>query len=168
MANKRLIVTPSRCIGCRSCELACAFVHAKTLSEPALPRVRTFTFTEDENLVVLCLQCEEAACMQVCPVGALSRNEATGAVEIDNDKCIRCLACTLACPFGNIYLDQQVNEIAKCDVCHGNPACALFCPTKALEYATAPSTDLPPVQTSRAMAMVPDIAQIARLTKTGS
>jgi carbon-monoxide dehydrogenase iron sulfur subunit len=142
MAKKRLIVTPSRCIGCRSCELACSFVHAKSLNQPALPRVRTFSFTEEHHLVVLCLQCEEAACMTVCPTGALSRNKATGAVEVDHEKCIRCLACTLACPFGNIYVDPQVDEIVKCDVCKGKPACVLFCPTKTLEYAEEPSKDV--------------------------
>ena len=125
MAKKRLIVTPSRCIGCRSCELACSFVHAKSLSEPALPRVRTFSFTEEQHLVVLCLQCEEAACMTVCPSGALTRNQTT-----------------LACPFGNIYMDPQVDEIVKCDVCKGKPACVLFCPTKTLEYAEEPSKDV--------------------------
>ena len=133
MAKKRLIVTPSRCIGCRSCELACSFVHAKSLSEPALPRVRTFSFTEEQHLVVLCLQCEEAACMTVCPSGALTRNQTTGAVEVNHDKCIHCLACTLAC---------QVDEIVKCDVCKGKPACVLFCPTKTLEYAEEPSKDV--------------------------
>jgi carbon-monoxide dehydrogenase iron sulfur subunit len=168
MAQKRLIVTPSRCIGCRSCELACAFVHAKTPSQPALPRVRTYTFAEDMNMVILCLQCEEAACQKVCPTDALVRSEQTGAIEVIQDRCIRCLACTLACPFGNIYLDVQVNEVVKCDVCKGNPACVLFCPSMALEYASEPSKDVPPVPKGVVRPVIPGFPPMQQLPITGT
>ena len=167
MSQKRLIVTPSRCIGCRSCELACSLVHAKSLSEPALPRVRVYSYAEDQNMVVLCLQCEEAACMQVCPTNALVRNQTTGAVDVIQDRCIHCMACTVACPFGNIYLEERIDEIVKCDVCKGNPACALFCPTKALEYAVEPSKHVPPVTKAIIRPVIPGFP-MPQLPKTGT
>jgi len=168
MSHKRLIVTPFRCIGCRSCELACAFVHAKIPSEPALPRVRTFTFAEDSHMVILCLQCEDAACQKVCPTNALVRSEVTGAIEAITERCIRCMACTIACPFGNIYLDTQTNDIVKCNVCKGRPACVLFCPTKALEYETEPSKGVVLQTGTIVRAMIPGMLAFPPLPKTGT
>jgi Fe-S-cluster-containing hydrogenase component 2 len=83
---------------------------------------------------VLCLQCETAACIKACPVQALARNFETGAVVVDEDRCVRCFQCVSACPFGNMYADRALNRVYKCDLCDGSPKCAMFCPTKALEY----------------------------------
>jgi len=132
---KRLYVTPGKCIGCRTCELACTFVHS---TEPGKglrrSRVKVHDMGEENFVPVLCLQCEEAACVKACPVEALTRNEETGAIDADPERCVRCMSCVVACPFGNIYLDPGNDTIVKCDTCGGNPACAMFCPTKALEY----------------------------------
>jgi len=168
MAHKRLIVSPFRCIGCRSCELACSFAHVRTFSEPALPRVRVYSFAEDQNMVVLCLQCDDAACQKVCPTNALIRSESTDAIEVIQERCIHCMACTLACPFGNICLEERVNHIVKCDLCRGNPACAMFCPTKALEYAVEPSKDVPPVTKAIIRPIIPGYPPMPPLSKTGS
>ena len=144
MVKKQLFVTPNRCTACRNCEVACSFVHTVNPVALARPRVRVYALSETKNTVNLCLQCEEAACQKVCPVEALIRNEKTGAIEVNLQRCIRCMMCTIACPFGNIYLDEEASEIIKCDLCHGDPACAKFCPTLALEYAENPSPDLKP------------------------
>ncbi len=141
--QKRLFVTPYRCIDCKNCELACSFTHTEDPRYPALTRVRSYTLKNDVKSVVLCLQCEEAACQMVCPTGALERNPLTGAIE-RTDKCILCKACTLACPFGNIHFDPVYEEIVKCDVCEGDPACAKHCPTRALVWDYAPAPDLAP------------------------
>ncbi len=55
-------------------------------------------------------------------------------IDADPERCVRCMGCVVACPFGKIYLDPGNDTIVKCDVCGGNPACAMFCPTKALEW----------------------------------
>lgn len=145
--KKRLFVTPDRCIGCRTCELACAFAHSPAPNRLALTRVRAYSMTADQHVPVLCLQCEEAACVKVCPTAALQRNAATGAIEVDHDRCIRCRMCTVACPFGNIHYDDGESCLAKCDLCGGDPACARFCPTAALEYAVRPTRNPPPKPT---------------------
>ena len=139
MSNKRLIITPGRCIGCKSCELACSFAHAKKPGTPAAPRIRAYTYTEDLSLVVVCLQCDDAACIKACPSKALTVNEKTGAVCYEQARCVQCGMCAIACPFGNITIEPETSAVIKCDLCDGDPVCAKFCPTKALEYATEPS-----------------------------
>ena len=132
--EKTLNITPSRCIACRTCELACSFKHMSK-GVLGISRIRAFMFGEGKNQVITCFQCDEAACVKVCPVEALSRNESTGAIEVDENRCIGCGLCSIACPFGHMNHDP-VNRIAvKCNLCGGEPACAAFCPTKTLEYA---------------------------------
>ncbi len=137
---KRLFVTPYRCTDCKNCEVACSFVHTEDPRKPALTRVRGYTLKEAVKSVVLCFQCADAACVKVCPSGALVRNEETGAIE-RNEKCIECKMCTIACPFGNIHFDESNNSIVKCDVCGGDPACAKVCPTGALVWGDKPKSD---------------------------
>jgi len=59
---------------------------------------------------------------------------ALGRVAWDEGKCIGCRMCTLACPFGAVVYETANRRIVKCDLCDGNPECAAFCPTRALEY----------------------------------
>ncbi len=152
-AKKRLFITPDRCIGCRSCEIACAFAHATALGQPGLPRIRAYSMTPEFHVTVVCLQCENAACVQVCPTTALVRSDETGAIEVLTDRCIGCGMCLVACPFGNIHQEDapRVKDgthphgtIVKCDLCEGDPACAKFCPTAALEWATESTKNPPP------------------------
>lgn len=132
--NSRFVVKPELCIGCRTCELACSFAHAKN-GRPG--RSRIFVLGggfKDLFVPVTCLQCEEAACAKSCLVNAITRNPETGAMDLDHEKCVRCMACIAACPFGCSLFDEQQELVVKCDLCGGDPACAKFCPTKALEY----------------------------------
>ena len=64
----------------------------------------------------------------------MTRDPATGWVTLDRAKCIGCKMCVLACPFGNAVWDAVSNKILKCDCCSGDPACATFCPTHAIEW----------------------------------
>ena len=70
--------------------------------------------------------------MKSCLVGALTRNPETLAVELDQDICVKCMACVAACPFGCSLHDTVHDLVVKCDLCGGDPVCAKFCPTKAL------------------------------------
>ena len=108
--HKTLTITPSRCIACKTCELACSFRHAgdKGLG---ISRIRAFMLGESRNQVITCFQCDDAACVKVCPVEALARNEATGAIEVNTDRCIGCGLCSIACPFGHMTHDAE-NRIA--------------------------------------------------------
>ena len=133
-ARKQLVVTPYRCTACRTCELACSFRHG-TQNRPAPARIKAFDLGGvPENVVLTCFQCDDAACVRVCPTEALRRDERTGAILVLEPRCIACAACTVACPFGQIEMDSVRKVAAKCDLCGGDPACAAFCPTKALEF----------------------------------
>ncbi len=130
----RLVVQPQHCIGCRACEMACAFSHGKD-GQPAASRCQTITTGKDEYVPMMCLQCDHAACVQSCPVGALALDAASGVVLLDQDRCIRCNACVVACPFGNMHIDAALGRVHKCDLCAGcgdYPRCAMFCPTRCL------------------------------------
>lgn len=132
--KSRFIVTPILCTGCRTCELACSFTHTK---DGKAGRSRIYPLDggfKDLYVPVVCLQCEDPACVKSCLVDAIHFNENTGAYEINPEICVRCMACVAACPFGCSLFDAQQNLVIKCDLCGGDPVCAHFCPTKALVY----------------------------------
>jgi len=131
--EKTLVITPSRCTACRTCELACSFKHVGPHGL-GISRIRAFMFGDERNQVITCFQCDDAACAKVCPVEALTRNEITRAIDVNEDRCIGCGLCTIACPFGHMNHDGGKNIAVKCDLCKGEPACAAFCPTGTLEY----------------------------------
>jgi carbon-monoxide dehydrogenase iron sulfur subunit len=130
----RLVVQPHTCIGCRACEMACAFSHG-TSGNPGTSRCQTITLGKNEYVPMLCLQCDRAACVQSCPTSAIALDPKAGIVRVSHDRCIRCMACTVACPFGNMRFDGSSVRVHKCDLCEqvgGNPRCAMFCPTTCL------------------------------------
>jgi Fe-S-cluster-containing hydrogenase component 2 len=79
------------------------------------------------------MQCEEACCLKVCPVGAISRDEHE-AVVMDPEKCIVCKMCMSVCPLGNISYSPITKKVFKCDLCGGAPKCAKYCPSGAIQY----------------------------------
>jgi len=65
-------------------------------------------------------------------------DEKTGAVIIDEKKCIGCLVCVQACPFGAILVGPG-GEVLKCDLCGGDPKCVLHCPPRpAFQFRQVP------------------------------
>ncbi len=136
MEEKLLHVYPQRCTACRNCEMACAFAHMEG-NRPGLSRIQAQMGPHAQpptNSVVVCLQCHEAACVKACPAYALFRNPETGAIDVVSDRCIRCYSCVAACSFGNMRNPSNQGFPLKCDLCQGDPACARFCPTKALVF----------------------------------
>jgi Fe-S-cluster-containing hydrogenase component 2 len=75
--------------------------------------------------------------MDVCPVGAISRDEETGAIVLDQDLCIGCNMCLTVCPLGGISVDPETGTIIKCDLCQGDPECVKHCVYGALEFVKA-------------------------------
>ncbi|MEG2213053.1 MAG: 4Fe-4S dicluster domain-containing protein, partial [Clostridiales bacterium] len=121
---KVITMDTSKCVGCRDCELACAFAKSKTTCENYASLIRANHYLDEHTVIPMtCLHCEEAWCMSVCPAGAIYRDPDTNAVIINQDKCAGCKMCILACPYGNIHFDEQKLVSGKCDLCGGKPRC---------------------------------------------
>jgi len=159
-ARKGFFVDTARCIGCRSCQVACkqwnkldadktsnkgTFENPRDLTPALFNRIR---FVEGEGATgditwqffnERCMHCGEAGCMKVCPSpGALYRTE-DGIVAYNKEKCISCKYCVSACPF-NIPRYDGNDKVSKCHLCQSRleggmtPACAKACPTETLKF----------------------------------
>jgi len=137
---KKVYVNEEVCIGCGLCEVYCRLKHAQSddlikayKREQALPRLRV----ENRGVVsfsVRCQQCEDTPCMYACLTGAIGRDPQTGAVSVDQDRCIGCWTCILVCPFGAIKQDKNNKVAVRCDLCpdEDTPVCVANCPNEAL------------------------------------
>lgn len=135
---KVITMDTTKCVGCRNCELACAFVNSEETCERNASKMKVNHYIEEEVLIPMtCLHCEDAWCLNVCPAAAISRDEETNAVVIDEDKCAGCKMCILACPYGNIHFDEEKLVSTKCNLCGGNPRCVGHCVAAALNFEEA-------------------------------
>lgn len=132
--EKMILVDYTKCTGCRLCETACSVTNTDACN-PARARIKIVRWEwEGFQVPTLCLQCDEAACVGVCPVKALSRDSALGCVKLKQSLCIGCKLCLQACPFGAMSYDFVKKELIKCEFCDGDPACVKYCETKALQF----------------------------------
>jgi formate dehydrogenase iron-sulfur subunit len=87
----------------------------------------------------VCKHCTSAACLEVCPTGALFRTE-FGTVVVQQDICNGCGYCVPACPFGVIERREGDGRVFKCTLCYDRlkdgmePACAHACPTRSIQF----------------------------------
>jgi len=160
---------PSACIGCKACEVACkewnglpdsgsdvlaltgmsydntgalganswrhvAFIEQDVISEVADGQTTRWLMASD-----VCKHCTHAACLDVCPTGALVRTE-FGTVIVQPDVCNGCAYCVSACPFGVIDRREDDGRAWKCTMCYDRlrgglePACAKACPTDSIQF----------------------------------
>lgn len=154
------------CVGCKACMVACKRVNA----DFGALRPEQADFDEDNlwdaprdlsgntrTIIKLarsdgggwsyikhsCMHCQKPSCVSACPVRAMTKDPATGAVEYRKNVCIGCRYCQIACPFNipKFQWDRTVPQIVKCDLCRatnlkekGISACAEACPTGALIF----------------------------------
>ena len=151
----------TRCIGCRSCQLACkewndleatrtrnrgSYENPPRLSANTYTRMRFHEFEERGRLRWVftklgCMHCVDPGCVSVCTVGALQKT-AAGPVVYDATRCIGCRYCEYACPFGvpKYDWDDPLGLIGKCTFCAGRlgagmaPSCAKACPVDAIAF----------------------------------
>jgi len=157
------------CIGCKACEVACkewnllpddgfiftanSYDNTGALGSETWRHVAfieqdvpLFEGEEDNPMRWLmssdvCKHCTSAACLNVCPTGALFRTE-FGTVVVQDDVCNGCGMCVPACPFGVIARRERDHDgrAWKCTLCYDRakdgltPACASACPTESIQY----------------------------------
>lgn len=130
------------CIACRACQMACKDLHDLPVGVN-WRRVTTFEFgsfprPEVFHLTMACNHCLQPACIAACPEGALAKRGSDGVVLFDAERCLACLACVDACPYGAIQFDAQTGAAGKCDMCVGflergeEPACVAACVMEVL------------------------------------
>ncbi len=145
---KRILIREEYCLGCRLCEIYCVVQHSKSRRivkayKREFPRPVPRVIVEEHDFTSFALQCrhcEEAPCLDACITAALTRDEETGAVLCDENKCVGCWMCIMVCPFGVIQRSQQRKIASKCDLCYGEeiPVCVKNCPNDALLLVEAP------------------------------
>jgi Fe-S-cluster-containing dehydrogenase component len=151
-----VLVDTTRCVGCRTCELACA--EANGLPEPPgddavlaserKPSTEQWSvinrFETDAGEVFVkrqCMHCVQPACAAACLTRAMYKTQ-DGPVIWRESKCMGCRFCMVSCPFDmpKFEYDSAVPRIAKCRLCQdrlaegGRPACVENCPAEALAF----------------------------------
>ena len=133
----------TKCIGCRSCEIACneqngnpAEIHWRRFGEI---EGGTWPDTRRNYLSMGCNHCLDAECVKGCPVEAYTKDPLTGIVLHSAEACIGCQYCVWNCPYSVPQFNSERGVVGKCDMCHGRltdglePACVNACPEAAIE-----------------------------------
>ena len=144
--NKTIYLDLELCVGCGACVVACMDQN-DTYPEKGQPAFRRIYRVEGgefpdagiQYISAACVHCEDSPCVIGCPTGAVTRDDRTGAIVVNETLCIGCHSCALACPFGVPRYDQD-DKMRKCDLCIERveaglePACVRVCPTGALKF----------------------------------
>lgn len=150
--KKAMLNDTSRCIGCLACAIACKEFNKLPDTYEYAPATdgNTYTtvrFNEGDKgatpglikLKVQCMHCTQASCVEVCPTGAAYKR-ADGIVLFNQETCIGCGYCVVACPFKAPGVSAESGTARKCTFCEPRlkegkiTACAEACPARAIEY----------------------------------
>jgi len=160
--SQAFLIDTTKCTGCRGCQVACkqwnqleaeqteffsgeGYQNPPAMSEYTFTRIKFRDFQKNgQNEFAfykeMCMHCNEPSCASVCPVGAF-RKTAEGPVVYNDERCIGCRFCMIACPFGvpKYQWSKGLPLVKKCTGCYSRlkagmkPACATACPT-AISY----------------------------------
>ena len=150
MTKYAMAIDLESCIGCHACTIACKSEHdipigvwrcwVKEVEKGVFPSTRR------EFLPVLCNQCDDAPCQNICPTKALFRRS-DGIVDLDPDWCIGCKSCIAACPYDQLFIDPNTMTAEKCNFCANRlevglePACVVVCPTQCRVFGDVEDAD---------------------------
>ncbi len=148
---KKVFCKIEKCLACRACELACAAAHSESKnlvealreSKVSKPRIH-IQYVDDKGelrrvraIAIQCRHCEEPQCVQACISGGIRKDEKTGDIVVNLERCVGCWSCIMVCPVGAIVKNENMHQALKCDNCPDleEPACIVACPTGALVFA---------------------------------
>lgn len=143
------IFNHSLCVNCKACTAACILENGFDV-KPRLIVTYNSEASADiplSNLSIACNHCEVPVCMNGCPASAYMLDSSSGAVLIDDKKCIGCKYCIWNCPYEAPKYDPANRVIGKCHLCYLRlesglmPACTDGCPTGALSYGNIGDSD---------------------------
>lgn len=137
-----ILIDLTRCVGCQACVVACKtgneLVPGQAYIDIQEKVHGQFPVLSASFLTHRCFHCGDAACVAVCPTGALYKKYRLTAV--DEEKCIACERCISACPYG---IPQMVDDhVSKCTGCMeliesgSSPWCVQTCPSGALLFGS--------------------------------
>lgn len=133
----------SSCSGCRACQTACKdrndlqpgqlYRHVTTYQTGVYPHATMYHYS------ATCNHCEDPACVKACPTRAMHKAE-DGTVQHDDDLCIGCRMCAMACPYNVPQYLEEKGVVGKCDACKPyrdaglNPVCVDACNMRVLDF----------------------------------
>ena len=161
-----MVIDLRKCVGCNACTAACKQENVTPagvyVSKVLQYEVGDYPKARLRFLPMLCMHCKEPACVEACPTGASYRRD-DGLVLVDDEKCIGCRYCIMACPYeARTYNVREPREyfsgrgltpfeqsgygrhpkgsIEKCTFCAPRlaegkePACVATCPASARTF----------------------------------
>ncbi len=154
-----ILYDSTRCVGCQSCEMACASANGLPEPDPEeWAEVGTVRKTNETRRTIInvydtskgevyvktqCMQCNQPACASACLTEAMHKTE-EGPVIWREKKCMGCRYCMVSCPFDmpKFEFNSPNPKIEKCNMCYDRiiegelPACVSDCPAEALTFGT--------------------------------
>ncbi|MGV8083829.1 MAG: 4Fe-4S dicluster domain-containing protein [Coriobacteriia bacterium] len=153
MAQMAFYVDSSVCTSCKTCQVACqqknelptAIVWRRVYQYGGGKWVDKGAYQVPDGVFryfvsATCNHCASPACMAVCPVDAITKEEENGAVWINKKVCIGCRSCEEACPYSIPVFDEKAGVEVKCDMCRDYlaqdkvPICVTSCSQRALDF----------------------------------
>lgn len=136
-----MVIDTRSCIGCHSCTVCCRThneLEPYMIFNPVttVGPIGTYPDLNMSHIALLCMHCENPSCVSGCPTGA-SQQRDDGIVFVDENKCVSCKVCVMACPYGARVCNHERGIVQKCDFCSDRvedgkvPRCVQSCHQKA-------------------------------------